>query len=189
MIKKNRNDALALMHEWVQSESLRKHMLCVEAAMRFYAKEYGEDEELWGICGLLHDFDYEEFPAYDALAQTGHPYEGIKELREQGYPEEMIEAILGHALYSGVPRTSLMAKCLFACDELSGFIVAVAHMKPDRFTSITPESIIKRLKDKRFAAKVSREDIELGIAELGIEKEKHIQNVTHALQGIQTFIF
>src|SRR3989344_8072525 len=117
---KTRDEALSLMHEWVQSESLGKHMYCVEAAMRAYAQKYGEDPELWGLAGLLHDMDYEKFPTYDAAAQTGHPYEGLKVLKEQGYPEEIIQAILGHALYSGVHRTSQMAKCLFACDELCG---------------------------------------------------------------------
>ncbi|HYD91987.1 MAG TPA: HDIG domain-containing protein, partial [Flavobacterium sp.] len=120
---KTREEALALMHEWVQTESLRKHMYAVEAAMRAYANKFGENQELWAICGLLHDFDYERYPQYDAQNQTGHPYEGIKVLKEQGYPEEIIEAILGHALYSGVPRTSNMAKALFACDELCGFLV------------------------------------------------------------------
>lgn len=186
---KTRNNALELMQGWVQSESLRKHMFCVEAAMQAYAVQYGEYPELWGICGLLHDFDYERFPEYDVEKQSGHPYEGIKFLREEGYSEQIIEAILGHALYSGVPRTSNMAKCLFACDELCGFIVAIAHMRPDRFATLTSESVIKRLKDKRFAAKVSREDIDLGVAELGIEKNKHIDFVITALRSIQDQIF
>ena len=184
-----RNEAYNLMCEWVSSESLRKHMLCVEAAMRAYSKKYGEDEEMWGICGLLHDFDYEKFPEYDAEKQTGHPYEGIKKLREDGYPEEIIEAILGHALYSGVPRKSNMAKCLFACDELCGFIVACAYLKPDKFASLTAESVMKRLKEKKFAAKVSREDIEQGIMELGVDKDIHIQFVIDALKPIQDQIF
>lgn len=164
-------------------------MLCVEAAMRAYAKKCGEDEELWGICGLLHDFDYEKFPTYDAVAQAGHPYEGIKLLKEQGYPEEIIEAILGHALYSGVSRKSNMARCLFACDELCGFIVACGYMRPDKLESLTAESVIKRLKDKRFAAKVSREDIDLGISELGIDKKEHVNFVINALKFIQQQIF
>ena len=186
---KTRTEALQLMQEWVQSESLRKHMLCVEAAMRAYAKKYGEDEELWGVCGLLHDFDYERFPQPDAINQTGHPYEGLKVLKQQDYPEEIIEAILGHALYSGVPRTSNMAKCLFACDELCGFLVACAYMRPDKFISLNVDSVKKKLKDKSFAAKVSREDIELGIAELGIPKEEHINFVIEALKPIQEQIF
>ncbi len=186
---KTRDEAVKLMQEWVQSESLRKHMYCVEAAMRAYAKKYGEDEELWGICGLLHDFDYERFPYYDAEKQAGHPYEGLKLLREQDYPDEIIQAILGHALYSGVARTSNMAKCLFACDELSGFLVACAYMRPDKFMSLTVDSVKKKLKDKKFAAKVSREDIELGILELGIDKDAHIQFVIEALTLIQGQIF
>lgn len=186
---KTRDEAFQLMQEGVQSESLRKHMLCVEAAMRAYAKKYGEDEELWGICGLLHDFDYERYPEFDAEKQTGHPYEGIKVLKEQGCPDEIIQAILGHALYSGVPRVSNMAKFLFACDELCGFLVACAYMRPDKFMSLTADSVKRKLKDKRFAAKVSRKDIELGIAELGNNKDSHIQFVIEALKPIQNQIF
>jgi len=126
----NRSEALGLMNSWTQSESLRKHMLCVEAALRAYARKYNEDEELWGICGLLHDFDFEKYPTYDAALGIGHPYEGVKFLKEQGYPVETIDAILGHALYSGTPRISQMAKCLFACDELCGFLVAVLTCDP-----------------------------------------------------------
>ncbi|MBI2356419.1 MAG: HDIG domain-containing protein [Candidatus Doudnabacteria bacterium] len=186
---KTREDALKLMHEWVQSESLRKHMLCVEQALQAYARKYGGDEEIWGICGLLHDYDYERYPTYDAQKQTGHPYEGIRNLKEQGYPEEIIEAILGHALYFGVPRDSQMAKCLFACDELCGFLVACAYMRPDRFATLTADSVKKKLKDKKFAAKVSREDIEQGVAELGIDKAEHINFVIEALKPIEAEIF
>lgn len=184
-----RDSALQLMREWIQNENLKKHMYCVEAAMRAYARKFREDEELWGICGLLHDFDYEKYPTYDAAAQTGHPYEGIKVLRQQDCSEEIVEAILGHALYSGVPRKSNMAKYLFACDELCGFIVACAYLKPDKFSSLTAESVKKRLKEKKFAAKVSREDIEQGIGELGIDKDTHIQFVVDALKPIQFQIF
>ena len=186
---KTRVEALSLMQEWVQSESLRKHMLCVEAAMRAYAQKYGENRELWGIAGLLHDFDYERFPEPDAEKQTGHPFEGIKILRSLNYPDEIIQAILGHALYSGVARQSNMAKCLFACDELCGFIVACAYLRPDKFGSLGIDSVKKRLKDKSFAAKVSRADIELGISELGIERDAHIQFVIEALRPIQSQIF
>lgn len=178
-----------LMQEWVKSESLRKHLLSVEAAMRAYAGKYGEDEELWGICGLLHDFDYERYPEYDAEKQSGHPFEGTRLLKEKDYPEEVIQAILGHALYSGVPRESNMAKCLFACDELCGFIVACAYMRLDRFETLTPDSVVRKLKDKRFAAKVSREDIELGIAELGVDKNSHIQFIIDSLKTIQDKVF
>jgi putative nucleotidyltransferase with HDIG domain len=186
---KIRDDAVVLMEEWVQSESLRKHMYCVEAAMRSYAKKYGEDEELWGIAGILHDFDYEKYPEPNAEQKTGHPFEGIKVLHEQGYSEEVIEAILGHALYSGVPRNSPMAKCLFACDELCGFIVACAYIRPDKFETLQVDSVKKKLKDKKFAAKVNREDIELGISDLGVDKDAHIQFVIDSLKPIQDKIF
>lgn len=186
---KTREEALSLMQEWVQSESLRKHMLCVEAAMRAYAKKFGENEELWAIAGLLHDFDYERFPEYDVANQTGHPFEGIKVLKEQGYPEEIIEAILGHALYSGVPRKTQMAKTLFAVDELCGFIVACAYMRPDKFQTLEASSVKKKLKDKKFAAKVSREDIDLGVTEMAIDKDEHINFVINSLKPIQSQIF
>jgi len=188
-IPKTYDDALRLMHEWVQSESLRKHMLCVSTAMRAYAKKFGEDEEPWAICGLLHDFDYERYSEYDAEKKTGHPYEGIKVLREQGYDERIIEAILGHALYTNTPRTSLMAKCLFVCDELCGFLVACAYTRPDKFATLASASVKKKLKNKNFAAKVSREDIDLGIAELGINRDEHIDFVINALRPIQAEIF
>ena len=184
-----RNEAYKLMCEWVSSESLRKHMFCVEAAMRAYAKKYGEDEEMWGIAGLVHDFDYEKFPEVDAEAKTGNPFEGVKHLESLGYPKEIVTAIVGHALYSGVPRQSQMAKCLFACDELCGFIVACAHMRPDKFETLTAQSVKKKLKDKKFAAKVSREDIALGIQELGISDEEHINFVIQALKTISNQIF
>src|SRR3989344_5017395 len=156
---KTREEALKLMHEWVQSEALRRHMLCVEAAMRAYAGKYGGDEEMWGQAGLLHDFDYEKFPTYDVAAQSGHPFEGVRVLRELGYPPEITEAILGHALYSRVPRATQMAKFLFACDELCGFLTACAYLRPDRFASLAASSVNKKLKNKSFAAKVSRADI------------------------------
>ncbi|MCR4328354.1 MAG: HDIG domain-containing protein [Patescibacteria group bacterium] len=195
----NRDEAWKLLAEYVQSESLRKHCLSVEAAMRAYAKKYSEDEELWGICGLLHDFDYEKYPVPavaeamagkpDADARTGHPFEGEKILREKEYPEEVMRIILGHALYSGVPRDTNAAKCLFAVDELCGFVMAIAHMKPDKFASLNVQSVEKRLKEKRFAAKVSREDIEQGIAELGVNRAEHIQLVIDAMAGIKEVLF
>ncbi len=177
------------MCEWVSSESLRKHMWCVEASMRAYAKKYGEDEEIWGMAGLLHDFDYEKYPTYDVTNMSGHPFEGVRHLESLGYPKEIIQAILGHALYSGVPRQSQMAKCLFACDELGGFLVACAYMRPTKFEGLTYESVKKKLKDKKFAAKVSREDIALGIQEMGISEEEHVNFVIGALQNIQPQIF
>ena len=184
-----REEAWSLLNEFVKSESLIKHCVAVEAAMRAYARKYGEDEELWGLCGLLHDFDYEKYPVPDAAARTGHPFEGEKILKEKGYPENVRRIILGHAQYSSVPRDTKAAQCLFAVDELCGFVMAVAHMKPDRFASMNVQSIEKRLKDKKFAAKVSREDIEQGIAELGASREEHIQLVITALAGIAEKLF
>jgi len=181
---KTRQEAYNLMCEWVTSESLRKHMLCVEAAMRVYAKKYGEDPEIWGIAGLLHDFDYEKYPNVDAAAKTGHPFEGVKLLQSLGYPDEVIQAILGHALYSGVSRATNMAKILFSVDELCGFIMACAYMRPDHLETLEARSVVKKLKDKSFAAKVSRSDIELGIAEAQVDKVEHIDFVIVALRGI-----
>ena len=181
-----RQDAYNLMHEWVKGESLRRHMLCVEAAMRAYAKKYGEDQELWGIAGLLHDFDYEKFPEVDETNKTGHPFNGVRELERLGYPTEITEAILGHALYSGVPRLSNMAKCLFACDELCGFIVACAHTRPDKLASLEAASVNKKLKAKNFAEKVSRADIDLGIQEMQVDRNEHINFVIEALRPISS---
>lgn len=179
-----RQEAYNLMREWVASESLRKHMLCVEAAMRAYARKYQADEEMWGVAGLLHDFDYEKFPEPNPEAKTGHPFEGVRHLQSLNYPDEIIQAILGHALYSGVPRTSQMAKCLFAVDELCGFVMACAHMRPDKLQTLEASSVKKKLKDKKFAAKVSREDIALGLEELGISEDEHINFVIKALKPI-----
>ncbi|MDP3982113.1 MAG: HD domain-containing protein, partial [bacterium] len=169
----NRNKALEILHEYVQSESLRKHCYAVEAAMRSYATTYGEDPETWGMVGLLHDFDYEKYP-------NEHPFWGARFLKEEDYSEEIIEAILGHATYSGTPRISPMAKCLFAVDELCGFIIACALVRPEKLKGLTPSSVKKRLKMKAFAAKVSREDITLGIQELDIDEDKHIARVIEA---------
>ena len=180
----NRDDAYNLMCEWVSSESLRKHMLCVEVAMRAYALKYDGDQQTWGVAGLLHDFDYEKYPDVNETAKTGHPFEGVRHLEALGYPKEITEAILGHALYSGVPRVSKMAKTLFAVDELCGFIVACAYMRPDHLETLEASSIKKKMKDKKFAAKVSREDIELGITEMGVDKDEHINFVIQALRGI-----
>lgn len=171
-----RNNALQLLHRYVESESLRKHCYAVEAAMRSYAQAHGEDEELWGITGLLHDLDYEKYP-------EKHPFRGVEILQEQGYSEEMTQAILGHATYSGVARDSQMAKCLFAVDELCGFIVACALVRPEKLKGLAPSSVKKRLKMKAFAAKVNRQDIALGIQELAIDEDKHIARVIEALQN------
>jgi len=156
-----REDAYALLTEYTKKENLIKHALAVEAAMRAYARKFGEDEEAWGIVGLLHDFDYDMYPSLE-----DHPFKGAEILREKGYPEEWIEAILGHAEHTGVPRTTRMAKTLFAVDELCGFITAVALVRPDKkLESVKVKSVKKKLKDKAFARQVSREDIRKGAEE------------------------
>ncbi len=175
----NRNDALQLMTEWTQSESLRKHMLCVETAMRAYAKKFHEDEELWGITGLLHDFDYERFPN-----APDHPLKGSEILLEKGYPENLRTAILGHAEYTNVPRATLLAKTLFACDELCGFIVACSLVKPDKkVASVEVSTVKKKMKDKGFARNVSRDDIINGAHEMEITLDEHIQFVLDSLRN------
>ncbi|MEW5799840.1 MAG: HD domain-containing protein [Bacteroidota bacterium] len=174
----NRESALALMHEFTQSESLRKHMLCVETAMRAYAKKFGQDEDSWGIAGLLHDFDYEKFQTI-----PDHPVKGSEVLREKGYSEEVRIAILGHASLPEYPRESLMAKTLFACDELCGFLVACSLVKPDKkIASVEVNSVKKKLKDKAFARSVSRDDIINGATELGVNLDEHIQFVIDAMK-------
>jgi predicted hydrolase (HD superfamily) len=174
----DRESALALMHEFTQSESLRKHMLCVETAVRAYAKKFTQDEEYWGITGLLHDFDYERYPN-----PPDHPLKGSEILKEKGYPEEMRTAILGHADYTNVRRESLLSKVLFACDELCGFLVACSLVKPDKkIASVEVSSVRKKLKDKGFARNVSREDIIKGAEELGSPLDEHIQFVLDALK-------
>jgi len=156
--------------------------------MRAYAQKYGEDGELWGVCGLIHDFDYEKFPFYknehDLNIAEGHPFNGIKILKEKSYPPEIIEAILGHATYSGEPRKTQMAKCLYAVDELCGFIVALAHIRPDKLNGMTAESVERNLKKKGFAAKIDRGEIEKGIFELGVDRTEHINLTIGALQTI-----
>lgn len=175
----NRSEAYQLMTEWTQSESLRKHMLCVETAMRSYARKYHEDEELWGITGLLHDFDYERYP--DA---PDHPLKGSEILREKGYPEILRTAILGHAEYTNVPRETLLAKTLFACDELCGFIVACSLVKPDKkVSSVEVSTVKKKMKDKGFARNVSRDDIINSAAELSITLDDHIQFVIDSMRN------
>ena len=180
-----RDPALALAREHTKNENLVKHMLAVEAAMRFYARKYGEDEDKWGIVGLLHDFDYEKFPNQEHHPTQGHPTEGSKILREKGYPEEIIKAILSHADYTGIPRESVMEKALFACDELTGFIVACALVRPNKtLAEVEVNSVRKKMKDKAFARQVSREDIIKGAEELGLPLEEHIGNVLEAMKGI-----
>ena len=180
----DRDSALALMHEYTASESLRKHMLSVEAAMRAYAERLGEDPERWGLAGLLHDFDYERFPN-DAHSPTEeHPAHGVGILRERGYPEDILQAIMGHAHYTGVPRASAMAKTLFAVDELTGLITATALVKPTRSVhDVDARSVRKKMKDKAFARGVSREDVIRGAEELGVELDEHIAFVIGAMQA------
>lgn len=179
-----RDEALALVHEFTKSESLRKHMYAVEAAMRAYAASFGEDEERWGLAGLLHDFDYERWPNAEHQANAEHPAEGVRLLREKGYPEDILEAIMGHAQYTGVPRTSRMAKTLFAVDELTGLVTATALVKPSKSVlEVDARSVLKKMKDKAFARGVNREDVLNGAADLGVELEPHIQFVIGAMQA------
>ncbi len=176
----NRESAWNLMCEYTQSESLRKHMLAVEACMRAYARQYGEDEEKWAITGLLHDFDYEKYPT-----PQEHPFVGNKVLEERGYPEEIRRAILSHADYSGVKRESKMEKTLYACDELAGFITASALVKPNKsLAEVEAKSVRKKMKDKAFARAVNRDDIINGAADLGVDLEEHIAFCIDAMKAI-----
>lgn len=178
-----RDEALALMHEYTASDALRKHMYAVEIAMRALAERYGEDPESWGMVGLLHDFDYERYPNQEHSPTDGHPAEGVRLLAERGVPEPMRRAILGHATYSGVPRDTLMARALFAVDELAGFVVACALVRPSRsLRDLEVSSVKKKLKDKAFARGVSREDVLRGAEELGVPLDEHIAFVLDALR-------
>jgi putative nucleotidyltransferase with HDIG domain len=175
---KTRNDALELLHRYTQTDSLRKHALAVEQAMRACAKKYDGDEERWAMCGLLHDFDYEAYPTAEE-----HPFVGSKILEAEGWDEEFRRAILGHADYTGVPRDSMMAKALFACDELCGFLTACALVQPGKsLAEVKISSVKKKLKDKAFARSVNRDDIVHGAAELGVELDAHIEFVLGALR-------
>jgi len=174
----DRNAAWALLTEWTASENLRKHALAVEACMIAYARKFDEDEQRWSVTALLHDFDYERYP--DA---PNHPLKGSEVLKEQGWPEDVRVAILGHADYTGVPRETLMAKSLFACDELAGFITACSLVRPDRIRSLEAKSVRKRMKDKAFARSVSREDITRGAEELGIPLDEHIAFCIEAMRA------
>ncbi|MHB1223360.1 MAG: HD domain-containing protein [Gemmatimonadaceae bacterium] len=179
-----RTEALALLHDYTQSDSLRKHMLAVEAAMRAYARLLDGDVERWGLAGLLHDFDYERFPNADQAADREHPAEGVRVLRGLGYPEDVLQAILGHAGYTGVARTTPMARALFAVDELTGLITATALVKPSRSVhDVDLRGVRKKMKDRGFARGVSREDVTQGAAELGVELDEHIAVVIGAMQG------
>src|SRR3954462_14806111 len=169
----SRSDAWALVTEYTQSESLRKHMLGVEAAVRGYARQFGEDEDDWGAVALLHDFDYERYPD-----QENHPFRGVEILQAKGYPEWVTRAILSHADYSGVPRESQLEKTLYACDEMSGFVTAASLVRPSKsILDLEASSVIKRMKDKAFARAVSRDDLRRGAEELGIPLEEHVATV------------
>jgi predicted hydrolase (HD superfamily) len=180
----SRDAALALMHEYTASDSLRKHMYAVEAAMRAYAGHYGEDAERWGLTGLVHDFDYERWPNAAHSPTDEHPAQGVRLLREQGYPEDVLEAILGHATYSGVPRVTPMAKTLFAVDELTGLITATALVRPSKSVhEVDARSVRKKMKDKAFARGVNRDDVVNGAADLGVDLDWHIQFVIDAMKA------
>ncbi|HEX9006922.1 MAG TPA: HD domain-containing protein [Bacteroidota bacterium] len=174
-----RQKALDLLYEYTKTDALRKHALAVESAMRAYARKMGEDEEGWGAIGLLHDFDYERFPQFPE-----HPTKGSEILKEHGYGDEFRRAILGHVPQMNVPRDSAAARTLFACDELCGFIMAAALIRPNKIADLGASSVKKKLKDKAFARAVSREDIINGAAELGVPLEEHIQFVIDAMKGV-----
>src|SRR5215475_3947821 len=178
-----REEAWTLLCEYTQSESLRKHMLAVEACVRAYAHKHNADENTWSLAALLHDFDYERWPNHEHSANTGHPSEGAKILREKGYSEEIVRAILSHADYTGVTRDSLLEKTLFACDELAGFISACSYVRPSKSVlDLEASSVKKRMKDKAFARGVSREDVTKGAEELGIPLEEHIAFCIEAMR-------
>jgi putative nucleotidyltransferase with HDIG domain len=174
-----REDAWNLVCEWISSGSLRKHVLGVEAAMRAYARDGGEDEELWAITGLVHDLDYERYPDLE----TGHPRHALSELETRGYPAEVIDAVAGHAEFLGVPRTTTLAKTLFAVDELSGFIAACALVRPTGIEGMTPKSVKKKLKMPSFAAGVDRDQVRRGADELGVDFDQHVAFVIEAMAG------
>lgn len=179
----NRSDALALMEQHTKNPALRQHMLAVEAVMRAYAKKYDGDEAAWGLVGLLHDFDYEAYPNPEHSPTDGHPAWGVRLLRDSGVTEEQCRAILGHATYSGVPRDTVMAKALFAVDELCGFLVACVLVRPSRsFADLEVSSVKKKLKDKAFARGVNRDDVRIGAEELGVPLDEHIAFCIAALR-------
>lgn len=176
----DRAAAWCLLTEFTLSESLRKHALAVEACLRAYARKFGDDEEKWGIVGLIHDFDYEKYPSLE-----DHPYRGNEILTERGWPDEIKTAILSHADYTGVPRSTKLEKTLFACDELAGFITAASLVRPDKsIHSLEAKSVKKRMKDKAFARTVSRDDIVNGASDLGVDLDEHIAFCIEAMRGI-----
>ena len=173
-----RDDAWQLVEEWIESDSLRKHLLGVEAAMRAYARKWGEDEEMYAVTGLLHDLDYERYPDLD----TGHPRKALELFDERDYPQELIDAVAGHATFLGVPRETRMAKTLFAVDELSGFVAACALVRPTGIEGMTPKSVKKKLKQPSFAAGVNRDEVYQGAEELGVDFTEHVAFVIAAMQ-------
>src|SRR5690349_24023833 len=180
----SREEALALVHEYTASDSLRKHMLSVEAAMRAYAAKFGEDTERWGLTGLVHDFDYERYPNAAHSPTEEHPAEGVRILRARGWPDDILEAILGHGNYTGVPRVTRLAKTLYAVDELTGLITATALVRPSRSVhEVDARSVRKKMKDKAFARGVNRDDVVNGAADLGVDLDTHIDFVIGAMRG------
>ena len=174
-----RQDAWNLFCEWTESDSLRKHVLAVEACMRAYAREFGEDEELWAVTGIVHDLDYERYPDLD----TGHPRKALEELPRLGYPQEVVDAVAGHATFLGVPRETRMAKTLFAVDELSGFVAACALVRPTGIHGMTPKSVKKKLKQPSFAAAVNRDEVRSAADELGVDFDEHLTTVIAAMEA------
>lgn len=174
----DRAEALALVHEWVQNEALRKHMYSVEAAVRHYARLRGADEHLWGLAGLLHDLDWEKYPEH-------HPLKAVEHLRQAGYPEEVVHAILAHrSEFTGVRPETELDRVLYACDELSGLVFACCLVRPTGIDDLTPKSVVKKLKDKAFAAGVDRNDVERGLGLIGLERNEHVQNVIDGMRAI-----
>jgi predicted hydrolase (HD superfamily) len=177
MAEVSREDAWQLVCEWIESDSLQNHLLGVEAAMRAYARRWDEDEEIYAVTGLVHDLDYERYPDLD----TGHPRYAIQELTDRGYPQDVIDAVAGHADFMGVPRETRMAKTLYAVDELSGFVAACALVRPTGFEGMKPKSVKKKLKQPSFAAAVNRDEVQRGIDELGVDTDEHIALIIDAL--------
>jgi putative nucleotidyltransferase with HDIG domain len=180
----SRDEALAIVHEYTASENLRRHMYAVEAAMRAYAEKLGEDPERWGVTGLLHDFDYERWPNDAHAPDSEHPSEGVRILRERGVPEDVLQAILAHADYTGVPAQTPMARALRAVDELAGFIVACALVRPNRLADLKAKSVKKKMKDRSFAAAVNREEMANAAEDLGVDMGEHIDFVVAAMRPI-----
>ena len=180
MSQPTRDEAWSLVCDWIESENLRKHLLGVEAAMRAYARERGGDEELWGVTGLVHDLDYERFPDLDDT-ENGHPRTALRLFEELGWPQELIDAVAGHATFLGVPRETDMAKTLFAVDELSGFVAACAYVRPTGIEGMKPKSVKKKLKQPSFAAGVNRDEVVQGAEELGVDFDEHVAFVIAAM--------